>query len=91
MLLGAFPLIRPDECEITLEKGDSLILYTDGITEARSEADFFDESRLEAVLSQDAAASASQIAEDIWQAVNQFTDGQPQSDDMTLVIVQRDP
>ena len=91
MLLGAFPTIRLDECEMTLEHGDSLILYTDGITEARNGANLFDESRLEAAIARCISASASEIAQGILLAVNQFTGNLPQSDDMTLVVIQRDP
>ena len=91
MLLGAFPMIHLEECEITLAPGDSLILYTDGITEARSKIGFFDESKLEAILSKNVSAPANQMAADILQAVNQFTDSHPQSDDMTLVVIQRAP
>lgn len=91
MLLGAFPLLRLDECEITLANGDSLVLYTDGITEARNETGFFDEAGLEAALANCATASASQIAQGILEAVHLFTGNHPQSDDMTLVVVQRDP
>jgi serine phosphatase RsbU (regulator of sigma subunit) len=90
MLLGAFPTVRIDEREIILAHGDSLILYTDGITEARNETELFDEFRLEAVIANSATASASQISQGILEAVNQFTGSQPQSDDMTLVVIQRD-
>ncbi len=89
MLLGAFPLIRLDEDEVILAPGDSLVLYTDGITEAQNGEDFFDESRLEAVISGGNGSSASQIMQNILAAVHQFTDSHPQSDDMTLVVIQR--
>jgi sigma-B regulation protein RsbU (phosphoserine phosphatase) len=91
MLLGAFPTIRIEECEITLARGDSLVLYTDGITEARNGSDFFDEAGLEGALVNEAATTANEIAAHILAAVNQFTGSHPQSDDMTLVIVQRNP
>lgn len=90
MLLGAFASIHIDECETTLNPGDSLVVYTDGITEARNETGFFDEAGLEAVLAASATASADHIAQAVWDAVNQFTGSMPQSDDMTLMIVQRD-
>jgi sigma-B regulation protein RsbU (phosphoserine phosphatase) len=90
MLLGAFPAIHVDEFEITLSPGDSLILYTDGITEARNGPELFEEFRLEAAIANCSSASASHIAQGILLAVKQFTEDQPQSDDMTLVVVQRD-
>ncbi len=90
MLLGAFPAIHLEEYQITLAPGDNLILYTDGVTEARCEDELFDEDRLEAVIAGHATASASEMADAILQAVNQFIGSQPQSDDLTLVIIQRD-
>ncbi len=90
MLLGAFPEIHLDECEITLSPGDTLVLYTDGITEARNDNELFDEFRLKAAMASAATDSASAIAQSILLAVHEFTDGQPQSDDMTLLVVQRD-
>lgn len=90
MLLGAFPTIHLDEQQITLALGDSLVLYTDGVTEARRDDELFDEERLAAVLAQHATASASEMATAVLQAVNQFTGSQPQADDLTLLIVQRD-
>lgn len=89
MLLGAFPAIRLDEHQITLAPGDSLILYTDGVTEARSADELFDEARLEAVITRHITASASEMATAVLQAVNQFIGSQPQSDDLTLVVIQR--
>lgn len=90
VLLGAFPAIRLENHAIALAPGDSLILYTDGVTEARHGDQLFDEGRLEAVLAQASAASASEMAATVLQAVNQFIGGHPQSDDLTLVIVQRE-
>ena len=89
MLLGAFPAIRLDEHQITLAPGDSLILYTDGVTEARSADELFDEARLEAVIVQHITVDANGMATAVLQAVNQFIGSQPQSDDLTLVVIQR--
>src|SRR5437588_1200302 len=67
-----------DHC--TLQKGDRLVLVTDGVTEAENaRGDFFDNERLEAV----AAKSCS--LEEIFGAVSNFCGGTPLSDDCTVV------
>lgn len=89
MLLGAFPTIRVEENTITLAPGDTLILYTDGITEARRGPDLFDEAGLEAVIIAQAGATAQQLSQKVLEAVDQFSGDTPQSDDITLVILKR--
>jgi sigma-B regulation protein RsbU (phosphoserine phosphatase) len=73
---------------ISLEAGDLLALYSDGISEAmdREEAEF-GEYRLAEVLKQPAEASA--LCTRVIEAVRTFANGAPQHDDMTLVIVRR--
>jgi serine phosphatase RsbU (regulator of sigma subunit) len=89
MLLGALPDIYVEEETITLAPGDALILYTDGITEARSEEDMFGELRLQEVIEAAAQTPAVQIAQSIFQAVTRFAGSTPQADDMTLVALKR--
>jgi serine phosphatase RsbU (regulator of sigma subunit) len=89
MLLGAFPAIHLEEKSIALTAGDMLILYTDGITEARREKELFGETRLEAVIAANTDASAGEMGQAILEAVTQFCGPTPQADDMTLVVVKR--
>jgi serine phosphatase RsbU (regulator of sigma subunit) len=89
MLLGALPDIYVEEETITLAPGDALILYTDGITEARSEQDMFGDTRLKAVIEANAQAPAVEIAQAIFEAVSRFAGNTPQADDMTLVVLKR--
>jgi len=89
MLLGAFPTIHIEDHAITLAPGDSLVLYTDGITEARHNADLFDEARLETIIAAKAHTAVAQLAQEILQAVVQFSGDTPQSDDITLVVLKR--
>lgn len=89
-LLGMFPSIRLEERAIQLAPGDALVMFTDGVTEARSASgEFFGDERLQAVTRANAQASAEQIAAAIASAVREFTGDNPQSDDMTLVVVKR--
>jgi serine phosphatase RsbU (regulator of sigma subunit) len=89
MLLGVFPNVHFEEATITLAHGDALILYTDGITEARHEQDMFGETRLETAIHAAAHAPATQLAQTILDAVDHFSANTPQSDDITLVVVKR--
>jgi serine phosphatase RsbU (regulator of sigma subunit) len=90
VILGAFRGIGLEEREIDLAPGDSLILYTDGVTEARDhDGQLFGDERL-ASAAMAARGRADAILESIANAVSAFTAGAPQADDLTMVVVQRD-
>jgi phosphoserine phosphatase RsbU/P len=73
---------------LTLKKGDVVVLYTDGITEAMNdEHHLFTLDRLVACLDRSPALSARELADQIGVAVREFTAGAPQSDDVTLMIL----
>ncbi len=79
-----------DELAITLEPGDALLLYTDGVTEARnSRNEVYGLERLKALMGQGEpdveAMGAAIVAE-----VRRFEAGRPASDDLTLVGVARE-
>ncbi len=93
--LGGFPLAvaetNPVELfEVTLEPGDCLVMYTDGITEATNEASqMFQTERLAEVVQEHAAASAQHLIVAVLDEVSQFTNDAPQADDMTLLVIRR--
>ncbi len=90
LLLGVFQDIAFVEEKIQLLPGDVLVLYTDGVTEARDQTgDLFGEERLAKVIVEAAACSAQQLAETVVSAVTDFTGAIPQTDDLTLVIVKK--
>jgi serine phosphatase RsbU (regulator of sigma subunit) len=73
-------------CQGTLAPGDSLVFYTDGLTEAQApDAAFYGEDRLEDLLRQPSADLSATILAD----VATFTQGQPLADDLTLLILSR--
>jgi sigma-B regulation protein RsbU (phosphoserine phosphatase) len=70
----------------TLEPGDTLVLYTDGITEARNAADeLFETSGLDQVLTERCGGPEKTLAA-ILAAVERFTGGRPATDDRTLLV-----
>lgn len=73
-------------CEGTLEPGDSLIFYTDGLSEAQAPDDtFYGEDRLELLLGHASEDLQASILAD----VATFTAGRPLADDLTLLILSR--
>ncbi len=73
---------------MTLEPGDSLFLFTDGVTEAMDhQGDLFSESRLESSLQQLANASPGKLIERVISEVRQFRRGAPPSDDLTALAI----
>ena len=72
---------------VHLEAGDVLMIYTDGITEARRDSDgeMFGLELLEKVLCS-CAPNAKTVVEQTVKAVNDFTDFAPANDDRTLVV-----
>ena len=65
-----------------------LVAYTDGITEADNpHCDQWGEQRLEKLLRSCSRESPEQIINSILDEVSAFADGQPQRDDVTLVVM----
>ena len=75
---------------ISLEQGDTLILYTDGVTEAQNlQAEFFGDYRLLEAVQECLDGSVLAIQEAVTAAVGRFADASAQCDDETLVIIKR--
>ena len=75
---------------IELAPGDSLVLYTDGVTEAVDEdGEMFDEERLAAVVRELGSKSAQRILDGIYDAVSDFRDHESGSDDITALVIKR--
>jgi serine phosphatase RsbU (regulator of sigma subunit) len=86
--LGVFD--RPyEQAVLTLEPGDTLVLYTDGVTEARDPAgDLFGPERLQKALA-NAPPEVEGLGNAVLAEVNRFTAGRPPADDLALVCFGR--
>ena len=85
MALGVMSGLPYNERTIHLEPGDSLFLYTDGISEAMNpKGELFGDARLIETCSQ-ASASAKAMIGRMEQRVSAFVDGATQYDDMTML------
>jgi len=87
-LLGVMPGMPYDSVTLTLQPGETLFLYTDGVSEAMNAAEEqFGEKRLEAVLGQAARLSVDGMLSTVTTAVGDFVGAAPQSDDITCLVV----
>jgi sigma-B regulation protein RsbU (phosphoserine phosphatase) len=89
-LLGVVPEAVFVKGTVTLRVGDALVVYSDGILEARNDDDQeFGFDGLEAQLRRTKSGSANAVLFSVLGAVQDFVGGYPQADDMSFVVVQR--
>lgn len=89
-VVGVVPGLAFQRHDLQLEPGDSLVLYTDGVTEAHdSRQELFGEERLLAHLSARPAEDPRAVADGIRDAVRAFAGGAPQFDDIAILVVRR--
>ena len=88
VVLGVFPGHEYVDGEIRLAPGDSLFLYTDGITEAQNARnEEFGEKRLDERLASLNQATARDVVNGVVNAVHLFAEDTPQSDDITCIAL----
>jgi sigma-B regulation protein RsbU (phosphoserine phosphatase) len=86
-LLGVFPEWTYHDSMVQVGAGDTLLLFTDGITEARSDqGEEFGEDRLVSTMLQQRESSAKDLQAHVLQQVKQFCNSRL-SDDATLVVI----
>ena len=89
-IIGLFADVPMGHEVVNLIGGDCLVLYTDGVLEARDATGaFFGEGRLAALLAACAGRPAAEVAERIEAAVIDFQDGSPR-DDIAILVVRID-
>jgi sigma-B regulation protein RsbU (phosphoserine phosphatase) len=88
--IGMMQGVAYQEASITFERGDVLVIYSDGITESINEREEeFDEDRLIEVVKNNLGRSASGIRDRIDEALSRFVGTTAPVDDMTLMIIKR--
>ena len=88
--LGASEDANMSERTIQLAEGESLLLYTDGLTEAFNlEGDMFGEERLLRAVGWQDSASADDMIKMVESALDDFAGDAPPSDDLTMLAVRR--
>ena len=87
LVLGVLKSHQYSNDQIQLAPGDTLILYTDGITEAENNLEEeFGEARLDEKLAGLAGMSAGKVLQDVIDTVREFAGNAPQSDDITCLV-----
>ena len=88
LMLGLFGHATYESAALTLQAGDRLILFTDGVTEAKNPAqDDFTETRLEDFLRRTPGASLAEMIAGLVGEVQAFANGAPQADDLTVLAL----
>jgi phosphoserine phosphatase RsbU/P len=92
MVSGVMSGVEIGSETMELRPGDTLVLYTDGVTEAfDAEGMMFEEAKLLESLSRAAGEPADAIVSTVLEAVRRHAAGYPQSDDITVIAVRRAP
>lgn len=73
-----------------LDEGDLLIVYSDGLTDAENpQEEMFGEERLLEIIQREAPAGSRAVEQAILKGIANFTQSMPQTDDITLVVVEK--
>ena len=87
LVLGMFPATYEQD-SAQLQPGDTLVLYTDGVTEAFNvDAQMYEEARLVERVRADGGGSAKTLVASIFDGVIGFSGAAPQSDDITVAVL----
>jgi serine phosphatase RsbU (regulator of sigma subunit) len=88
--LGMVPVTPYEEQAVELTLGDTLVVYSDGVTEAMNATrEFFGDERLRDVLSHQRGRAAAQTGTAVVEAVTRFVGDAPVHDDVSLVVLRR--
>jgi sigma-B regulation protein RsbU (phosphoserine phosphatase) len=89
-VVGAFPFAVYEEKTVSLEHGDMLVAYTDGLVEPENAyGEMYGEERLQELLIKYTHADSSEIIARAMEAVVQWTGSLELQDDMTMVVARR--
>jgi sigma-B regulation protein RsbU (phosphoserine phosphatase) len=89
-ILGFFHAVSYEYGALQLSKGDILVVYSDGLTDAANGADeMFGEERLLDIIARQAPAGGTALKVAILEALAEFTMGMPQTDDITFFVIEK--
>jgi serine phosphatase RsbU (regulator of sigma subunit) len=88
--LGMFDFASYESRALQLCTGDILVVYSDGLTDARDQQQkMFGEARLLKLIRQEASFGSDALEQKLLKAIAEFTEGTPQADDITFVMVEK--
>ena len=90
VMLGIMEEIDLPKATLSIDKGDILMLFSDGVTEATNPSgELFSEERFERWLLDHNQLSAEEMKDALLETLRDYANGSPQSDDITFIIVKR--
>lgn len=90
LMVGAFEGVEYKESTIKLEQGDTLVMFTDGVTEAMNAAkEEFGNERLDSILVSERGKSSRLVIESVKSGIASFVEGAEQHDDITILVMRR--
>jgi serine phosphatase RsbU (regulator of sigma subunit) len=88
--MGMFGFASYQARPLHLGAGDILVVYSDGLTDAETpDGEMFGEHRLLEIIRQEAPAGSRAVERRLLKAIEAFTQGMPQTDDITFVVVEK--
>ncbi len=88
--MGALDGATYKEGTLQLGHGDALVMFTDGVTEAKNQKrEEFGTERLDAILKGMPGKSSQQIIENVKTGITNFVAGADQHDDITMLVLKR--
>ena len=89
-MIGAIEGLSFNAGSLQMEKGDMLVMYTDGVNEAVNNSfEEYGDPRLEDTLRQMSGKTCRETVDGLLSNVKTFVDGAPQSDDITILSIKR--
>jgi serine phosphatase RsbU (regulator of sigma subunit) len=88
--LGAAEEVTFSQRVLPLDKDDSILLYTDGLTESfDNDGEFFGEARLMEAIQANLCSSASDLLDVVEKSLLNFVQDMPPADDLTMLVLRR--
>jgi len=89
-VLGLFDTASYESGAFHLDKGDTLVVYSDGLPDAQNpRQEMFGEERLLELIRQEAPSGSHTLEQKLLNDIAEFTQGMPQTDDITFVVVEK--
>jgi len=89
-VLGMFDFVLYPSRPFRLDKGDILVVYSDGLTDAQdSREETFGEQRLLRIIREEAPSGSHALEQRFLKSIVEFTQGTPQTDDITFIVVEK--
>jgi sigma-B regulation protein RsbU (phosphoserine phosphatase) len=90
MIVGAFAFATFESARLEMGKGDVLVAYSDGLTEAGNpQGEMLGEERVKKVIREEAPSGSERLEQKLLETIQAFTAGRSQTDDITIMIVER--